>query len=88
MSREFGTVGVVGLGTMGAGIAEVFAREGLQVVGVEPTEDALEHGREPPRRTRPTARSSGASSASRTRRALVGRVHFTTSMETSPTSTW
>ena len=45
MSREFGTVGVVGLGTMGAGIAEVFAREGLQVVGVEPTEEALERGR-------------------------------------------
>ena len=45
MSRDFRTVGVVGLGTMGAGIAEVFAREGLQVVGVEPTEEALERGR-------------------------------------------
>ena len=33
MAREFTTVGVVGLGTMGAGIVEVFAREGLQVVG-------------------------------------------------------
>ena len=45
MSREFRTVGVVGLGTMGAGIVEVFAREGLQVVGVEPSEEALERGR-------------------------------------------
>ncbi|MDQ1669363.1 MAG: hypothetical protein QOE40_1424, partial [Actinomycetota bacterium] len=26
MSRDFGTVGVIGLGTMGAGIVEVFAR--------------------------------------------------------------
>ena len=31
MAREFRTVGVVGLGTMGAGIVEVFARSGLQV---------------------------------------------------------
>ena len=35
MVREFTKVGVVGLGTMGAGIAEVLARSGLQVVGVE-----------------------------------------------------
>ena len=31
--REFTTIGVVGLGTMGAGIAEVFARNGFAVVG-------------------------------------------------------
>ena len=30
MGREFATIGVVGLGTMGAGIAEVFAREGFR----------------------------------------------------------
>jgi 3-hydroxybutyryl-CoA dehydrogenase len=35
LAREFSTVGVVGLGTMGAGIAEVFARSGLTVVAVE-----------------------------------------------------
>lgn len=35
MAREFSKVGVVGLGTMGAGIAEVLARSGLQVIGVE-----------------------------------------------------
>ena len=34
MSR-FSSVGIVGLGTMGAGIAEVVARHGLSVVGVE-----------------------------------------------------
>jgi 3-hydroxybutyryl-CoA dehydrogenase len=45
MGRTFSKVGVVGLGTMGAGIVEVFAREGLQVVGVEPTEESLERGR-------------------------------------------
>jgi 3-hydroxybutyryl-CoA dehydrogenase len=45
MTREFSKVGVVGLGTMGAGIAEVLARSGLQVVGVEHDEVALERGR-------------------------------------------
>lgn len=39
------TVGVIGLGTMGAGIAEVFAKAGLNVVGVEVTDPALEAGR-------------------------------------------
>ncbi|MDQ6648531.1 MAG: 3-hydroxybutyryl-CoA dehydrogenase, partial [Actinomycetota bacterium] len=45
MPREFSKVGVVGLGTMGAGIAEVLAKAGLEVVGVEVGEDALERGR-------------------------------------------
>jgi 3-hydroxybutyryl-CoA dehydrogenase len=45
MVREFSTVGVVGLGTMGAGIAEVFARTGLTVVGVERDQEALDRGR-------------------------------------------
>jgi len=39
------TVGVVGLGTMGAGIAEVFARAGLTVIAVEATSDLAEQGR-------------------------------------------
>jgi 3-hydroxybutyryl-CoA dehydrogenase len=37
-------VAVVGLGTMGAGIAEVLARSGLQVVGIEVDEAALSRG--------------------------------------------
>ena len=45
MAREFSTVGVVGLGTMGAGIAEVFARHGLAVVAVERDQAALQAGR-------------------------------------------
>ena len=44
MSREINTVGVVGLGTMGAGIVEVFARSGIDVVSVEITDAALERG--------------------------------------------
>ncbi len=46
MAREINTVGVVGLGTMGAGIVEVFARNGLSVVAVEISEAALERGRQ------------------------------------------
>ncbi|MEV1286826.1 3-hydroxybutyryl-CoA dehydrogenase [Micromonospora sp. NPDC049679] len=45
MAREFNTIGVVGLGTMGAGIVEVFARNGIAVVAVEISEGALERGR-------------------------------------------
>ena len=45
MAREFQQVGVIGLGTMGAGIVEVFARSGLSVVAVEKGDDALAHGR-------------------------------------------
>ena len=44
--RAFGTIGVIGLGTMGAGIAEVFARNGFSVVGVEQNEEALLRGRQ------------------------------------------
>ncbi len=45
MARQFSKVGVVGLGTMGAGIAEVLARSGLDVVGIEADEAGLERGR-------------------------------------------
>lgn len=44
--RTFTTLGVVGLGTMGAGIAEVFARHGYAVVGVEQNDEGLARGRQ------------------------------------------
>src|SRR5450631_3165284 len=44
MAREIATVGVVGLGTMGAGIVEVLARSGLDVIGVEVSPEAVERG--------------------------------------------
>ena len=46
MGRDIQTVGVVGLGTMGAGIAEVFARNGFAVKGIEVSDEALARGRE------------------------------------------
>ncbi|MDO5740939.1 MAG: 3-hydroxybutyryl-CoA dehydrogenase [Ornithinimicrobium sp.] len=42
--REIGTVAVIGLGTMGAGIVEVFARGGLRVIGVETTQEYADRG--------------------------------------------
>jgi len=45
VAREFNTVGVVGLGTMGAGIVEVFARNGIDVIAVEINGAALDRGR-------------------------------------------
>ena len=44
--RTFSTIGVVGLGTMGAGIAEVFARNGFAVIGVELNDEAVARGRQ------------------------------------------
>ncbi|KPM57306.1 3-hydroxybutyryl-CoA dehydrogenase [Frankia sp. CcI49] len=42
---ELTKIGVVGLGTMGAGIAEVLARAGIDVVGVEKDDEGLARGR-------------------------------------------
>ena len=42
---EIKTVGIVGLGLMGHGIAQLAASNGYKVVGVEPNEKALEVGR-------------------------------------------
>jgi 3-hydroxybutyryl-CoA dehydrogenase len=42
---EFATAGVIGIGTMGSGIAEVLARNGVQVVGVEKDADSAERAK-------------------------------------------
>jgi 3-hydroxybutyryl-CoA dehydrogenase len=69
------TVGVVGLGTMGAGIVEVFARNGFDVVAVEVDDVALERGR-----TTLTASTQRAMTRGRLtegeRDALLSRVRF------------
>ena len=46
MARDFKTIGVIGLGTMGAGITEVFARNGFNVVGVEVDDEGVERGKQ------------------------------------------
>ena len=79
-AREFRTVGVVGLGTMGAGIAEVLARAGLDVVGVEPTAAGLE------RASAHLAASTGRAVArgkltSEQADEVLGRIRTTTALE-------
>jgi 3-hydroxybutyryl-CoA dehydrogenase len=75
VAREIETVGVVGLGTMGAGIVEVFARNGLAVLAVEVTEAALERGRAVLTGSTDRAVAKGKLTAEE-RDALLGRVTF------------
>ncbi|MDR7281097.1 3-hydroxybutyryl-CoA dehydrogenase [Catenuloplanes atrovinosus] len=69
------TIGVVGLGTMGAGIVEVFSRNGLDVVAVEVGEAALERGRDILTASTDRAVTRGKL-APADRDALLGRVRF------------
>jgi 3-hydroxybutyryl-CoA dehydrogenase len=80
MARELKTVGVVGLGTMGAGIAEVFARNGLSVVGVERDDEAVERGRGHIQHSTDRAVKRGKLSEA-DQQALFDRVTFATSLE-------
>ncbi len=70
-------VGVIGLGTMGAGIAEVIARNGHGVVAIESSTAALEHGREMMENSTARAVKRGKLTEA-DRAALLGRVTFTT----------
>ncbi|MET7338165.1 3-hydroxybutyryl-CoA dehydrogenase [Nonomuraea sp. NPDC005650] len=76
----FERVGVVGLGTMGAGIAEVFARAGLRVIGVEADAEALARGRGHLERSTGRAVDKGRLAPGQ-RDEILGRVTLTTSRE-------
>ena len=80
MARDIKTIGVVGLGTMGAGITEVFARNGYTVVGVEVDDDAVARGRQHLEHSTARAVSRGKLSEDEAT-ALHDRVSFATSME-------
>jgi 3-hydroxybutyryl-CoA dehydrogenase len=80
MPREFTTVGVVGLGTMGAGIAEIFARNGYQVVGVEQAEETLDRGRQYVQHSTDRAVARGKLSEDE-QRSIFGRIAFSTELE-------
>jgi 3-hydroxybutyryl-CoA dehydrogenase len=78
VAREFRTVGVVGLGTMGAGIVEVFARNGLRVIAVEIDDEAVQRGREHLQTS--TGRAVGRGKLTQEDAdALLGRIITTTS---------
>jgi 3-hydroxybutyryl-CoA dehydrogenase len=74
------SIGVVGLGTMGAGIAEVFARNGYSVVGVEQTDESLERGRQHIEHSTGRAVKRGKLSEE-DQKVLVDRIELTTSLE-------
>ncbi len=80
MARDFKTIGVVGLGTMGAGITEVFAREGYTVVGVEVDDDAVARGRQHLEHSTARAVSRGKLTEEDAKE-LHSRVSFATSLE-------
>src|SRR3712207_699915 len=79
MARTFTSVGVVGLGTMGAGIAEIFARNCYRVVGVEVSAESLERGRQHVQSSTARAVARGKLSEAE-QAALLERVTFTTDM--------
>ena len=76
MAREFTKVGVIGLGTIGAGIVEVFARNGIDVVAVEVSDEAVEKGRGVLQHSTDRAVSRGKLSAE-DQAGLHARVQFT-----------
>jgi len=80
MSREFQQVGVIGLGTMGAGIAEVFARTGLHVVAIEVDEAALARGRGHIEHSTGRAVARGKITEAE-QAALIGRIDFGIDLE-------
>jgi 3-hydroxybutyryl-CoA dehydrogenase len=80
MAREFSSIGVIGLGTMGAGIAEVFARNGYRVVGVEVSDESLERGRQHVQHSTDRAVKRGKLSED-DQRQLVERISLTTTLQ-------
>ncbi|RKN33044.1 3-hydroxyacyl-CoA dehydrogenase family protein [Micromonospora musae] len=80
MAREFTSVGVVGLGTMGAGIVEVFARNGIDVVAVEISAPALERGQATLTRSTDRAVAKGKLDPA-DRDALLDRVTFAVGLD-------
>ena len=80
MARDFKTIGVVGLGTMGAGITEVFARHGYSVVGVEVDDDGVDRGRQHIEHSTARAVARGKLTE-QDEKELHGRVRFATSLE-------
>ncbi len=80
MPREFGTAGVVGLGTMGAGIVEVLARNGLTVVGVDRDADSVERGRVHVQHSTDRAVKRGKLEPAE-QQAIFDRITFTLSMD-------
>jgi 3-hydroxybutyryl-CoA dehydrogenase len=79
VAREFSTIGIIGLGTMGAGIAEVVARTGRRVVTVELDEAGVERGRGHIEHSTDRAVTGGKLAAD-DRAALLARISYHTDL--------
>ncbi|HEX3649770.1 MAG TPA: 3-hydroxybutyryl-CoA dehydrogenase [Pseudonocardiaceae bacterium] len=79
MKGEFATIGIIGLGTMGAGIAEVVARTGRRVVAVEVDAVAIERGRGHIEHSSERAVAGGKLTAAE-RDALLDRIEYHTTL--------
>jgi 3-hydroxybutyryl-CoA dehydrogenase len=79
MVGQIKTVGVVGMGTMGAGIAEVLARTGLDVVAVEVDADGVTRGRGHLEHSTGRALERGKLDET-SHRELLDRISFTTKL--------
>ena len=80
MARELSQVGVVGLGTMGAGITEVLARAGLDVTAVEVSAAALDRGRTHLEQSTDKAVERGKLEVA-DREAILSRISWSTSLQ-------
>ncbi|WP_338021324.1 3-hydroxybutyryl-CoA dehydrogenase [Arsenicicoccus bolidensis] len=74
------TIGVVGLGTMGAGIVEVCARHGLSVVAVDMDDAAVDRGRGHVERSTDRAVERGKMPAEEQQQ-ILGRITFAADLE-------
>ncbi len=74
MARGFQKAGIVGVGTMGAGIAEVLAKAGLDVVAVEIDDLGVKRGREHVEHSTERAVRGGKMTEAE-RVALLARIH-------------
>ncbi len=79
MAGQVKTVGVVGMGTMGAGIAEVLARTGLDVVAVDVDAHGVARGRGHLEHSTGRALERGKLDET-SRRELLDRISFTTKL--------
>jgi 3-hydroxybutyryl-CoA dehydrogenase len=79
MAREIGKVGVVGLGTMGAGIAQLCVEAGVETIGREVTEELGERARERIGHFL-TRKVEKGQMAAEERDAAIGRLRLTTEL--------